>query len=144
LGLIFALKLKTKKLLLVKMGNQQSAKSHSDCRILIIGAKESGKTTLFHKFINEYTQKGSSKLRIHFLEQFLSQIFYITLKMAKICKKEEFKNIETLKIFLELEKNPQVSNLKKFKKEICTIWEEKVMKQKLESKKDLFNHNNDT
>jgi AAA+ ATPase superfamily predicted ATPase len=114
----------------VKIGQQ---KVRSDCKILIIGGKSSGKTTLFHKIISEFTKNSPHQFNNYISEQFLSQIFHITLKVAKACNIKDFKKKKRFKTFLELEKKVD-GNLQKFKKEICSIWEEKVMIEKLESK----------
>jgi hypothetical protein len=70
-------------------------------------------------------------------------MYHITLKVAKACKKQDFKNKETLQTLLEVEKSSNIENLQKIKKEICSIWEEKVMIEKLESKEGFQYIQND-
>jgi AAA+ ATPase superfamily predicted ATPase len=120
------------------MGNQ-AVNLHSECKILIIGPKNSGKTTLFREIINSFST--NSIVKNYFLEQFLLQIFHITLKVAKSCKKEEFKDENLIKTLLELEPNP-TENLKKFK-EILSIWEEKVMINAFNSKRFQYIKNDE-
>jgi hypothetical protein len=131
------------------MGNRNTNHTKSkavfikDCKILILGGKCSGKTTLFSKIIDRFTSYSSQEVQQFFFEQILSQTFYVTLKVAKSCKREEFKNRERLKKLLGIESNPSVENLQKFKKEICSIWEEKVLIKKFESKQGFQYENND-
>jgi GTPase SAR1 family protein len=123
------------------MGNNQNVKkyvpsdgtSSNDCTVLILGAKSTGKTTLF-KQILKYLQPSPYEYTSFFFEQFLLQIIHTTSKVVE-SSKYYFETPNIPEILNKLKKEPKLLLRYEYKSKLISLWEEKVMKITFSSKK---------
>eukprot|EP01080_Neovahlkampfia_damariscottae_P009856 gene9856-2179_t len=139
------------------MGNQLVKKSQNDsflgfhCKILILGSQSSGKTTLFHEIVSQFPEEKTKKfqlaLRKCYLEEFLSNLLEITIKVGKICteKKKNFHSphVET---YLSYIFNNQLEwtgeKLNEIKSYFPVIWKEKAMQEAFEKSEYFDDYKN--
>ena len=119
------------------MGNQLIKKSQVDCKIVLLGNSNSGKTTLFKHFLSQFTEENENEIKISlrtaYTEEFLLNILKITIEVGKLCltSTDKFineKSIKLLEMFIKEEKNPTKEKLFEIKQNFPKIWKEIAMK----------------